>query len=512
MWQWICNTSAAAGISLIRHHRVLSRLIEMSEVSPSESAEPATGRTTLLIVFVVVFIDLLGFGIVLPLLPRYSLYFRASHATIGLLMASFSAMQFLFAPMWGSLSDRIGRRPVLLIGLAGSTLSYFVFGYATTLERNDLLLGLSPLTWLFISRIGAGIAGATIATAQAVIADNTGEKGRGKGMALIGAAFGIGFTFGPLIGAASTSDAPSLALTDSHIAAIQAWPDSADPGTVDMVQEEVGPLSDADVAGLERYLSTPRTQTDLRDALLERPAATPGFIAAALSALALLFAFVKLRETRPPSGHAAPRRGWLQGRRLAEHLKSRQFSTILIAIFITTFAFAQFESTLALLTREFGYGDTSNFIFFAYIGFVLMIGQGVLVRRLLPRIGEHRMAIAGVLLMVGGFVMAAATGSRMLPAATLWLVLPVITIGFSALTPSLQSLLSQAASADEQGVVLGTGQSLSSLARIIGPYTGLQLLGISAATPYWLAAGLMLLGGIQILRMQPSQTTEEVDG
>ena len=122
------------------------------------------------------------------------------------------------------------------------------------------------------------------------------------------------------------------------------------------------------------------------------------------------------------------------------------------------------------------------------------------------------MAIGGVLLMVAGFVMAAATGSRMLPAATLWLVLPVITIGFSALTPSLQSLLSQAASADEQGVVLGTGQSLSSLARIIGPYTGLQLLGISAATPYWLAAGLMLLGGIQILRMQPSQTTGEVNG
>ena len=100
-------------------------------------------------------------------------------------MASFSAMQFLFAPMWGALSDRIGRRPVLTIGLLGSTVAYAMFGVATSLGRDGVLLGAGALPWLFITRIAAGIAGATIATAQAVIADSTGAEGRGKGMALM---------------------------------------------------------------------------------------------------------------------------------------------------------------------------------------------------------------------------------------------------------------------------------------------------------------------------------------
>src|SRR5690606_13404102 len=110
---------------------------------------------------------------------------------IGLLMASFSAMQFLFAPLWGRLSDRIGRRPVLLIGLAGSVVFYTLFGIATVMKN---------LALLFVARIGAGVAGATIPTAQAYIADTTSLETRAKGMALIGAAFGLGFTFGPLFG------------------------------------------------------------------------------------------------------------------------------------------------------------------------------------------------------------------------------------------------------------------------------------------------------------------------
>ncbi len=483
----------------------------MSDSVVDSSDSSSSGhRATLLIVFVVVFIDLLGFGIVLPLLPRYSLYFRASHATIGLLMASFSAMQFLFAPLWGSLSDRIGRRPVLLVGLAGSTVSYLLFGYVTTFGRHDLLLGLDAVTWLFISRIAAGIAGATIATAQAVIADCTGAAGRGKGMALIGAAFGIGFTFGPLIGAVSTSDAPTLALSDDEIAAIAAWPDSDEPADMALVEAYKADLTSADRAALRRYLNVPRTRTELREALLEPPSAVPGFLAAGLSFVALLFAVVRLPESRAPSGaeragaDAEAGRG-LHVRRVLSHLRSARFSAILLAMFITTFAFAQFESTLALLTREFGYGDTSNFIFFAYIGFVLLIGQGVLVRRLLPRVGEWRMAMAGVILMAVGFVVTAVTGEHLLPAATLWGVLPVLTIGYSALTPSLQSLLSLAADSDEQGAVLGTGQSLSSLARIIGPYVGFRLLGHSAALPYWLAAGLIVLGGIRIAGLRSAR-------
>ncbi len=150
-------------------------------------------RGSLLVIFLTVFIDLLGFGMVLPLLPIYAQSFDvgASGWVLGLLMASFSAMQFLFAPLWGRLSDRIGRRPVLMVGLAGSVVFYTLFGIATVLQS---------IAWLFVARIGAGIAGATISTAQAYIADSTSLENRAKGMALIGAAFGFGFTLGPLLG------------------------------------------------------------------------------------------------------------------------------------------------------------------------------------------------------------------------------------------------------------------------------------------------------------------------
>jgi multidrug resistance protein len=142
----------------------------------------------LIIVFVTVFIDLLGFGIIIPLLPFYAESFGASAVTVGLLATSFSLMQFIFAPVWGRLSDRVGRRPIILLGLFGSCLSYLGFGIATT------------LTSLFIARIFAGIAGANIPTAQAVVADLTTPENRAKGMGLVGAAFGLGFIFGPAIG------------------------------------------------------------------------------------------------------------------------------------------------------------------------------------------------------------------------------------------------------------------------------------------------------------------------
>jgi DHA1 family tetracycline resistance protein-like MFS transporter len=142
----------------------------------------------LIIVFVTVFIDLLGFGIIIPLLPFYAETFGATAFTVGLLATSFSLMQFIFAPIWGRVSDRVGRRPIILLGLLGSCLSYFGFGMAST------------LTSLFAARIFAGIAGANIPTAQAVVADLTTPENRAKGMGMVGAAFGLGFIFGPAIG------------------------------------------------------------------------------------------------------------------------------------------------------------------------------------------------------------------------------------------------------------------------------------------------------------------------
>ena len=148
-----------------------------------------TGSVALGIVFLTVFLDLVGFGIVLPLLPFYATELGASPFEVGLIIASYSAMQFLFAPIWGALSDRFGRRPLLLVGLFGSAASYVVFGLASTLEV------------LLLSRVIAGIMGANIPVAQAYIADSTSLEGRARGMGLIGAAFGLGFIFGPILGA-----------------------------------------------------------------------------------------------------------------------------------------------------------------------------------------------------------------------------------------------------------------------------------------------------------------------
>ena len=151
-------------------------------------------RSTLGIVFLTVFIDLIGFGIVLPLLPLYSRDFGASGFMVGGIMAIFSLMQFLFAPVWGRLSDRVGRRPIMLLSSAGACVSYLIFGIAPFFHGSTML-------WvLLLSRALAGVFGASITVAQACIADVSTPEKRSKSMALIGVAFGLGFIFGPVIG------------------------------------------------------------------------------------------------------------------------------------------------------------------------------------------------------------------------------------------------------------------------------------------------------------------------
>lgn len=485
----------------------------MTNDAPAAPPAPSSvNKTTLLIVFVTVFIDLLGFGIVLPLLPRYGALFNASGMQLGMLMASFSAMQFLFAPMWGSLSDRVGRRPILLLGLAGSTFSYGLFGYVSAQGRDALILSFSPLAWMYVARIGAGIAGATISTAQAVIADCTGVENRGRGMAMIGAAFGIGFTFGPLIGAVCVVDDAAVALNDSQWVMVKAWNDDSDliskeQFLADVIQEDK--LSDANAEAISALLTSPLSRVELKGRLLEPPSGLPGYVASILSAMALLLAAFKLQESRKPSEQSqrTSHRAFRPSEAL-RHLSTPGMSIILVAVFITTFGFAQFESTLSLLTREFGYSSRWNFLLYAYVGLVLTIGQGLLVRRLLPRIGERRIALIGVILMTLGFSLIGLTAMKVLPAVALWYILPIVVLGFSAVTPSLQSMLSQAATSDEQGSVLGTGQSLSSLARILGPSLGIPLLTYSTSMPYFLGAAFILVGGT-LIRQMPGKRKPE---
>lgn len=152
------------------------------------SSPAAPRRSPLVVLFLTVFIDLMGFGIVIPLLPFYAERLNATPFTAGMLIAVYSLMQLVFAPVWGRISDRVGRRPVLLVSLASSAVSYF------------LLAAAGSLSTLFAARVLAGIAGASIPVAQAYIADVTTDADRARGMGLIGAAFGLGMVIGPAIG------------------------------------------------------------------------------------------------------------------------------------------------------------------------------------------------------------------------------------------------------------------------------------------------------------------------
>lgn len=425
----------------------------------SDGEAPAASRKTpLAIIFVTVFIDLLGFGIVLPLLPRYARAFDASPWELGLLMASFSAMQLVFAPIWGGISDRIGRRPVLLIGLAGSTIFYGLFGFvtkvggdaaATSLAGDDTFLGLGILAWLFLTRIGAGIAGATIPTAQAYIADCTSRENRTKGMALIGAAFGIGFTFGPLIGAAFVSD------------------------VVD------GP-----------------------------PSPMAGYVASILSGCAFLWALVKLPESLKKG--ESERAGKFHLRHIGAAFSSAAIGMVMLTIFVTTCAFAQFESTLSLLTEALGESDQDNFLIFAYVGFVLTLSQGFIVRRLATRLDPQVLALGGTVIMIAGLLLIGFAGKNG-SVTQLFIVLPIAVVGFSAVTPSLQALLSLRTATDKQGEVLGLGQSMSALARICGPVIGMRLFDKAHVEwPYWGAAAMMGVGLLLIAlqRGKPSDSPQ----
>jgi len=403
---------------------------------------------TMGIVFVTVFIDLLGFGIVLPLLPRYAEVYKAGPLELAGLFSSFSAMQFIFAPIWGRVSDRVGRRPIILMGLASSAVFYAMFGFASSLGADEKILGLGALAWLFVSRIGAGIAGATIPTAQACIADTTGRENRTKGMALIGMAFGIGFTFGPLIGAGFVSNVPG------------------------------GP-----------------------------PSPWAGYVAAMLSATAFLVALLKLPESRQP-GADQESAGHSHFRRLTAAVTIGGVGAVLLTMFMTTVAFAQFESTLALLTKGMKIADRGNFLIFAYVGAVLTLSQGLIVRRLATRITPQKLALGGTALMVVGLGLVGFAG-KLASESMLYAVLPIAVIGFSAVNPALQSLLSLKASADQQGEVLGVGQSFSALARIVGPAIAMPLHASAVELPHWTGAGLMTVAVLLVATLAtPASKTD----
>jgi MFS family permease len=421
------------------------------------SAAPAP-RGALLIVFLTVFIDLLGFGIVLPVMPRQAEPYLAAlglspiavGVSIGILFSVFSMMQFIFSPMWGRLSDRIGRRPMLILSLLGSVVFYALYGLAVTFPAERAA---TALTLMLLSRIGAGIAGASVGTAAAVIADCTTPENRARGMALIGIAFGAGFTLGPLIA----------------------------------------------------YFGL---------ALFQQQPWGVGALASLLSFVALLIAIFVFQETRRPGARAA--REFPGMVRTAAVLRMPQVGTLVLIYFLSIFSFANFEATLARLTEAaFRMSDDGNFLVFAFIGLMLMIAGG-LYRPLAKRLPETRLLTAGVALMILGLggVGGVAWAVHGRPPEAGWsleklfyLASAVAVAGFAFVNPSVSALISKSADPDRQGEVLGVNQSFASLGRILGPFVGSMLFAMNATHTLPFAAAVAVLSVVAALVARLPATT-----
>ncbi len=359
-----------------------------------------------MIIFITVFIDLIGFGIIIPLSPFLARQFNASAVEIGWLMAIYSLMQFLFSPLWGSLSDRIGRRPVLLTCLIGGMLSYLIFAFA------------GNFTVLFIARAFAGIFGGNISTAHAYIADVTTKENRSKGMALIGAAFGLGFIVGPLMGSL-------LGVVGEHLGHLPPFGQSF-----------------------------------------------PSLGAAVLCLLNFSFAFFKLPESLKSLGKSKENLGAPSANRFQKifrELKRPISAELMIIFFLSGLAMAQMESMLFIYMQDhFGWDQKTSGIGFGYIGIIMVITQGYLVRKWMPKIGETKTLIIGLSLFAISLTGVALSQTIFL----MGVAMTILAVGNGLMRPPNLGIISQVTPSEDQGLVMGVANSLASLGRILGPIIG----------------------------------------
>lgn len=414
-------------------------------------------------VFVIVLIDLLGLTIIIPLMPLYAASFGANAFVIGALGAAYPIMQFIGAPILGRLSDRFGRRPVLIVSQIGTFLGFLLLGFA-----NSLVL-------LFISRIIDGISGANIATAQAVITDNTTEKNRTQGLGLIGAAFGLGFIIGPVIAFVSLAASGN----NYHV---------------------------------------------------------PAFVAAAFSLISILLTYFWLEELHPPEkrGQNSNKSSFGFGAMFSA-LRRPQVGFLLILMFFQQFAFGGFEQLLSLFTlNRLGMNASSNSALFVYIGIIVVMVQGYFVGKWSCKFGDRWLILMGLLVLGIGLILSAVTPAVTVPwyseaevreeltaevgqpgetppvqeiqidlpddsnngwAGFAWLLIAMIpaSIGGGVLQPSINSSLTKRVAADDVGGTLGISSSFYSSANAITPL-------VMGAIFQWVGPGApFMIGGLILI-------------
>jgi len=437
--------------------RLAGNLALISMTSPDQPAEKLDFKRILPII-VIVFVDLLGLSIIIPLLPLYAARFSATPLVIGVLQATYPLMQFLGAPILGRLSDRFGRKPILVVSQIGTLAGFILLGFANTL-------------WLlFLSRIIDGLSGANISTAQAAIADSTNEKTRTQGLGLVGAAFGLGFVFGPIIAFIV------LAATGQNYQAV-------------------------------------------------------AFTAAFFSLASILLTSFWFSETRTADATSVSRRSF-KFNALAEALRRPRIGFLLIMMFFYQIAFGGYEQLFSLFTlTRLGMDARDTSGLFVLAGLFIIVVQVGLVGRWSKQKGDRWLVIMGVSTLAIGLIGTGLTPAIPVPwyeqtkvmetlagegairvsiqdiqiqlpdqtargwSGIIWLLIASFpaALGGGVLHPAVNSMISKSSDKNEVGGMLGISASMYSAANAIAPlFYGSLFQWFGAPVPF-VAGGLILL-------------------
>ena len=444
---------------------------------PDGSLSP-TDRGVLKAMFVTLFLDLVGFSIIFPLFPQMLEYYRdieqgtgglfttmmkpiqeitgatSGHSVTalfaGVLTFIYSFLQFFMAPIFGTISDRIGRRPLLLFSITGIAISYLVWFFS-----GSFLL-------LVISRLMAGLMGSNITTATAAVADVTNEKTRSKGMAFIGIAFGLGFILGPAIGG----------LSAYYFNLAEMFP------------------------SLEKYGVNPFS--------------APALVAFFLAVYNLTYVIRKFPETLPPEKRGKGQITRTVNPMKLFHMESYPgVSKTVWAHFIFLAAFSGAETVLTFLTVErLGFTAKGNGLMFVYIGFIIAMVQGGYVRRKAHDVGEANMARKGLTYLVPSLICVALAGYWN-STFVLFIGLFLMAFGSAMAIPCLTSLASLYTPATDQGRVLGVFRSLGAFARTIGPLAaGVLYWKWGYQSPYYFSAVVILIPIIMVMGLPKIEKKE----
>ncbi len=373
----------------------------------------------LLTIFIICAIDVLGFGVIVPLVPYMADRFGGAPWAITAILGSYSLCQLIAAPLWGRLSDRYGRRPILIISMAGACVSYLVLGFAP------------GLSWLLVSRMLSGFMAGNISAAMAYAADVSRPEHRARALGTVGAAIAVGFMIGPALG---------------------------------------GVLVGNDVQSASFLL--------------------PALVSAGLSIVAMLLVTLLLRESHGVAERLASRTRALPASALRTLAARPALRWLVLAGVLVTFSQSTLESIVALWgLKRFGIGPRTIGLMLFGLAAITVAMQGGLVRVLAPRFGEQRLAIGGIAAYVCGLAITGVAPNLLIAIGGLALC----GFGSGAFSPSVTALASRQADAGNRGVVMGTYQSGTSLARVLGPFSSGLIFGrFGAGAPFLVGAVVTL--------------------